>query len=128
VKTSKASRDPDFERKIHDVLGLCVSPPDHAAAVSADGRRRCRRRGERGSRCRRRAGCPETRSRNCRRNGTACLTAALDAAPGKVTGQTAERRRLDAGTSATTAADASTDMEAFATVADGDALPAGELR
>jgi len=40
----------------------------------------------------------------------------------------AERRRLDAGTSATKASDASTDMEAFATVADGDALPAGELR
>jgi len=39
VKTSKASRDPDFERKVHDVLGLCINPPDHAMAVSADGRR-----------------------------------------------------------------------------------------
>jgi len=45
-----------------------------------------------------------------------------------VTAQTAERRRLDAGTSATKASDASTDLKAFATVANGYALPAGELR
>jgi len=28
------SRDPDFKRKIHDVLGLCVYPPDHAVTVA----------------------------------------------------------------------------------------------
>jgi len=43
-------------------------------------------------------------------------------------GRGREAAAADAGTSATKVSDASTDLEAFATVADGDALPAGELR
>ena len=36
VKTFKVSRDPEFEAKIHDVVGLYVNPPDHAIVLSVD--------------------------------------------------------------------------------------------
>ncbi len=36
VKTFKVSRDPRFEEKIRDVVGLYVNPPDHAVVISVD--------------------------------------------------------------------------------------------
>ena len=40
-------------------------------------------------------GHPETRTHGCKRNGTACLMAALDAATGMVAGQMVERHRSE---------------------------------
>ena len=37
VKILKVSRDPNFERKIRDIVGLYVDPPDHAVILSAGG-------------------------------------------------------------------------------------------
>ncbi len=36
VKTFKVSRDPRFEIKVRDVVGLHVDPPDHAVVISVD--------------------------------------------------------------------------------------------
>ena len=36
VKTFKVSRDPRFEIKVRDVVGLYVDPPDHAVILSVD--------------------------------------------------------------------------------------------
>ena len=36
VKTFKDSRDPRFEPKITDIVGLDVDPPDHAVALPVD--------------------------------------------------------------------------------------------
>ena len=36
VKTFKVSRDPRFELKVRDVVGLYVNPPDHAVVISVD--------------------------------------------------------------------------------------------
>ena len=36
VRTFKVSRDPDFENKLTDVVGLYVNPPDHAVVLSVD--------------------------------------------------------------------------------------------
>ena len=36
VKTFKVSRDPRYELKVRDVVGLHVDPPDHAVVISVD--------------------------------------------------------------------------------------------
>ena len=36
VKTFKVSRDPRFELKVRDVVGLYANPPDHAVVISVD--------------------------------------------------------------------------------------------
>ena len=36
VRTFKVSRDPRFELKVRDVVGLYVDPPDHAVVISVD--------------------------------------------------------------------------------------------
>ena len=36
VKTLEVSRDPQFEAKIHDVVGFYVNPPDHAVVLSVN--------------------------------------------------------------------------------------------
>jgi len=93
VKTFKVSRDPDFERKIHDVVGLYVNPPDHAVVLSVDERPQIQALGRTQGPLPMKEGHPETRTHDHRRNGTACLMAALDTATGRVTGQMVERHR-----------------------------------
>ena len=36
VRTYKVSRDPDFEAKVKDVVGLYLTPPEHAVLLSVD--------------------------------------------------------------------------------------------
>lgn len=36
VRTYKVSRDPDFVAKVKDVVGLYLSPPEHAVVLSVD--------------------------------------------------------------------------------------------
>jgi hypothetical protein len=36
VRTYKVSRDPDFAAKVKDVVGLYLSPPEHAVVLSVD--------------------------------------------------------------------------------------------
>ena len=105
VKTFKVSRDPRFEIKVRDVVGLYVDPPDHAVVLSVDESERVNATGssERANQIQAlgrtqrplpmKPGHAETRTHDCRRNGTTCLLAALDTATGKVVGQTVERHR-----------------------------------
>ena len=105
VKTFKVSRDPRFEIKVRDVVGLYVDPPDHAVVLSVDESERVNATGssERANQIQAlgrtqrplpmKPGHAETRTHDYRRNGTTCLLAALDTATGKVVGRTVERRR-----------------------------------
>ena len=43
VETFKVSRDPDFIEKLEDIVGLYMSPPEHALVLAATRRARCRR-------------------------------------------------------------------------------------
>ncbi len=107
VKTFKVSRDPRFELKVRDVAGPCVDPPDHAVVLSADESERVNATGssERANRIQALGrtqkplpmtpGHAGTRTRACRRNGTACLLAALDAATGQVAGRTVRHRSAE---------------------------------
>ena len=105
VKTFKASRDPRFEIKVRDVVGLHVDPPDHAVVLSVDESERVNAIGssERANQIQAlgrtqrplpmKPGHAETGTHDCKRNGTACLLAALDVATGKVVGRTVGRHR-----------------------------------
>ncbi len=93
VRTFKVSRDPRFELKVRDVVGLYVDPPDHAVVLSVDGKTQIQALGRTQRPLPMKPGHAETRTRDCRRNGTTCLLAALDVATGRVVGQTVERHR-----------------------------------
>ncbi len=93
VRTFKVSRDPRFEIKVRDVVGLYVDPPDHAVVLSVDEKTQIQALGRTQRPLPMKPGHAETRTRDCRRNGTTCLLAALDVATGKVVGQTVERHR-----------------------------------
>ena len=107
VKTFKVSRDPRFELKVRDVVGLYVDPPDHAVVISVDESERVNAIGssERANQIQAlgrtqtplpmKPGHLETRTHDYTGNGTTCLMAALDVATGKVTGQMVERHRSE---------------------------------
>ena len=95
VKTFKVSRDPRFELKVRDVVGLYVNPPDHAVVLSVDEKTQIQALGRTQRPLPMKPGHPETRTHDYRRNGTACLMAALDVATGKVVGQMVDRHRSE---------------------------------
>ena len=80
VKVFKVSTDRQSGKKTHDVVGLYVNPPDHAAVLSAAGKTQIQALGRTRKPLPAKAGHPETRTHDYRRNGTACLMAALDTA------------------------------------------------
>ena len=93
VKTFKVSRDPRFELKVRDVVGLYVNPPDHAVVLSVDEKPQIQALGSTQTSLPMTSDHPETRTHDYRRHGTTCLLAALDVATGKVVGRTVERHR-----------------------------------
>ena len=95
VKTFKVSRDPRFELKVRDVVGLYVDPPDHAVVISVDEKTQIQALGRTQTPLPMKPGHPGTRTHDYRRNGTTCLMAALDVATGKVTGEMVERHRSE---------------------------------
>ncbi len=95
VRTFKASRDPGFELKVRDVVGLHDNPPDHAVVISADEKTRIQALGRTQVPLPMRPGHPEICTQDDKRNGTTCLMAALDVATGKVTGRMVARHRSE---------------------------------
>ena len=95
VKSFKVSRDPEFEKKIRDVVGLYVDPPDHAVVISVDEKTQIQALGRTQTPLPMKPGHPETRTHDYKRNGTTCLLAALDIATGKVVGRMVERHRSE---------------------------------
>ncbi|MDE2793168.1 MAG: IS630 family transposase [Paracoccaceae bacterium] len=93
VKTFKVSRDPRFEPKITDIVGLDVDPPDHAVVLSVDEKTQVQALGRTRKPLPMTEGHAETRTRDTRRNGTTCLMAALDVATGTVVGRMVPRHR-----------------------------------
>ena len=93
VRTFKVSRDPRFEPKVRDVVGLYVDPPDHAVVLSVDEKPQIQALGRTRKPLPMKPGRPGTGTHDYKRNGTTCLPAALDVATGKVVGRTVERHR-----------------------------------
>jgi transposase len=92
-RSFKLSRDPAFAEKLHDVVGLYVSPPAHAIVLSVDEKSQIQ------ALDRTQPGLPLKRGRGStithdyKRNGTTTLFAALNVLDGTVIGRNMQRHR-----------------------------------
>ena len=91
TRTFKVSRDPRFEEKFWDVVGLYLNPPDRALVLCCDEKSQCQ------ALERSQPGLPlgvghiRTRTHDYTRHGTITLFAALDYLAGKIFRKMAER-------------------------------------
>ena len=93
METFKLSTDPDFVAKVRDVVGLYVSPPQHAVVLCVDEKSQIQALDRSQPMLPMRPGQPARRSHDYTRNGTTSLFAALDIATGKVIGKCYPRHR-----------------------------------
>jgi len=91
TRTLKVSRDPEFERKFWDVIGLYLNPPDRALVLCCDEKSQCQ------ALERSQPGLPlgighiRTRTHDYIRHGTITLFAALNYLDGKILSRTEVR-------------------------------------
>lgn len=91
TRTFKLSRDPNFEAKFWDVIGLYLNPPDRALVLCCDEKSQCQ------ALERTQPGLPlgighiRTRTHDYIRHGTVTLFAALNYADGKILSATAQQ-------------------------------------
>lgn len=93
VRTFRVSRYPRFAPKRRGVVGLYVNPPNHAVVISEEAKTRIQALGQTQKPLPMKPGRAETRTHDCKRNGTSCLMAAFDVATAKITGQMHEHHR-----------------------------------
>jgi transposase len=93
VETFKVSNDPEFAEKLRDIVGLYLNPPEHAMVLCVDEKSQIQAldRTQPGLPLKR--GRSQTMTHDYKRNGTATLFAALNAANGEVYGLCQERHR-----------------------------------
>jgi transposase len=93
METFKLSTDPDFVAKVRDVVGLYVSPPQHAIVLCVDEKSQIQALDRSQPMLPMQPGQPARRSHDYTRHGTTSLFAALDIATGKVIGKCYGRHR-----------------------------------
>ena len=93
VRSFKLSRDPRFIEKLHDVVGLYISPPEHALVFSVDEKSQIQALDRTQPGLPMKYGQAETLTHDYKRNGTTTLFAALNTLDGKVIGQCLPRHR-----------------------------------
>jgi transposase len=93
LETFKLSTDPDFVAKVRDVVGLYVSPPEHALVLCVDEKSQIQALDRTQPLLPMRPGQAARRSHDYKRHGVTSLFAALDVATGKVIGQCFPRHR-----------------------------------
>ena len=93
LETFKLSTDPDFVAKVRDVVGLYVSPPEHAIVLCVDEKSQIQALDRSQPLLPMRPGQPARRSHDYKRHGTTSLFAALDIATGQVIGKCFPRHR-----------------------------------
>ena len=93
VENFKISNDPEFAEKLEDIVGLYLNPPEHALVLCVDEKSQIQAldRTQPGLPLKR--GRSQTMTHDYKRNGTATLFAALNAANGEVYGFCQERHR-----------------------------------
>ena len=91
VRGFKVSRDPKFVEKLEDIVGLYMSPPEHALVLCCDEKSQVQAldRTQPGLPLKR--GRAETMPHDYKRNGTTTLFAALNVLDGQVIGQCQQR-------------------------------------
>jgi transposase len=93
METFKLSTDPNFVAKVRDVVGLYVSPPEHAIVLCVDEKSQIQALDRSQPMLPMRPGQPARRSHDYTRHGTTSLFAALDIATGKIIGKCYGRHR-----------------------------------
>jgi transposase len=93
TETFKLSTDPDFVAKVRDVVGLYVSPPQHAIVLCVDEKSQIQALDRSQPMLPMRPGQPARHSHDYTRHGTTSLFAALDIATGRVIGKCYGRHR-----------------------------------
>lgn len=89
----KLSRDPAFAEKLHDIVGLYVSPPAHAVVLSVDEKSQIQALDRTQPGLPLKKGRLGTMTHGYKRNGTTTLFAALNVLTGEVFGQNMARHR-----------------------------------
>ena len=93
LETFKLSTDPEFVTKVRDVVGLYVSPPEHAIVLCVDEKSQIQALDRSQPMLPMRPGQPARMSHDYKRHGTTSLFAALDIATGQVIGKCFARHR-----------------------------------
>jgi len=89
----KLSNDPAFVDKVHDIVGLYVSPPAHAVVISVDEKSQIQALDRTQPGLPLKKGRSATLTHDYKRNGTTTLFAALNVLEGTVFGQNMQRHR-----------------------------------
>ena len=89
----KLSKDPAFAEKLHDIVGLYVSPPAHAVVISVDEKSQIQALDRTQPGLPLKKGRGGTRTHDYKRHGTTTLFAALNVLDGSVIGQNMQRHR-----------------------------------
>lgn len=92
-RTFKVSRDPEFVKKLYDVVGLYVNPPAHAVVLSVDEKSQIQALDRTQPGLPIKAGRLGTMTHDYKRNGTTTLFAALNVLTGEVFGRNMARHR-----------------------------------
>lgn len=93
VRTFKLSNDKRFEEKLADVVGLYLSPPEHAVVFSCDEKSQIQALDRTQPGLPLKKGRCQTMTHDYKRNGTTSLFAALEVATGKVVGKCMNKHR-----------------------------------
>ncbi len=89
----KLSTDPAFAEKLHDIVGLYVSPPAHAVVLSVDEKSQIQALDRTQPGLPMKKGRGSTMTHDYKRNGTTTLFAALNVLEGTVFGRNMQRHR-----------------------------------
>ena len=93
TRTFKLSNDKRFEEKLNDIVGLYLSPPEHAVVFSCDEKSQIQALDRTQPGLPLKKGRGQTMTHDYKRNGTTSLFAALDVATGRVVGSCMKKHR-----------------------------------
>jgi transposase len=91
VRGFKVSRDPDFVEKLEDIVGLYMSPPEHALVLCCDEKSQVQALDRTQPGLPLKKGRAATMTHDYKRNGTTTLFAALNVLDGQIIGQCQQR-------------------------------------
>ena len=93
VRGFKVSRDPKFVEKLEDIVGLYMSPPEHAIVLCCDEKSQVQALDRTQPGLPMKKGRAQTMTHDYKRNGTTTLFAALNVLDGQVISQCQQRHR-----------------------------------
>ena len=93
VKTFKVSRDPQFVEKLEDIVGLYMSPPEHALVLCCDEKSQVQALDRTQPGLPLKKGRAATMTHDYKRHGTTTLFAAMSTLDGSVISRCAQRHR-----------------------------------